>query len=58
MSADVSSLVVGILIIGILFVLVRPNSKGPALIQVVGIGLQNLIAASMGGKQQKFPKGV
>ena len=58
MDRTVGSFLTGILIIGVLFVLVRPNSKGPLLVQTVGTALHNLLAASTGGKQEKFAKGV
>jgi hypothetical protein len=50
------SFLAGIIIIAILFVLVRPNSKGPLLVNTAGIGLYNLIAASTGGTQKAYPK--
>ena len=58
MSRNVGSFLTGIIIIAALFVLVRPKSKGPLLVDTVGIGLHNLIAAATGGKQTPYPKGA
>jgi hypothetical protein len=44
-----ASLVTGVVIIAILFVLVRPGSKGPALVTNVSKGLSNLIKSATGG---------
>jgi len=44
-----SSLVTGIIIIAVLFVLVRPGSKGPSLVTSVSNGLKGLIGAATGG---------
>jgi hypothetical protein len=43
------SFLTGIIIISILFVLVRPNSKGPQLVTAVSGGLQGLIGKATGG---------
>lgn len=49
MSKDVSSFLTGVIIIAVLFVLVRPNSQGPALVSGVATGLAGLISAATGG---------
>lgn len=41
------SFIGGVLVIAILVVLVRPNSKGPAIISGVGHALAGLVAASV-----------
>jgi hypothetical protein len=43
------SFLTGIIIIAVLFVLVRPNSKGPQLVKTVSGGLQGLIGKATGG---------
>ena len=49
MSGIAQSFLTGIIIIAILFVLVRPGSKGPTLINSVSSGLQGLIGKATGG---------
>lgn len=49
MSRDVASFITGVIIIAILFVLVRPNSKGPDLIKAVGGAFTGLLGAATGG---------
>ncbi len=49
MSRDVASFITGVIVIAILFVLVRPNSQGPKLIQSVGTAFTNLLSAATGG---------
>lgn len=49
MKGTASSFLTGIIIIAILFVLVRPGSKGPTLIKSVSGGLQGLIGKATGG---------
>jgi len=44
-----SSFLTGIIIIAVLFVLVRPGSKGPTLVTAVSGGLQGLIGKATGG---------
>jgi hypothetical protein len=44
-----SSFLTGIIIIAVLFVLVRPGSKGPTLVRSVSGGLQGLIGKATGG---------
>jgi hypothetical protein len=44
-----SSFLTGIIIIAILFVLVRPGSKGPTLVTSVSTGLRGLLIAATGG---------
>lgn len=39
----------GIIIIAGIFVMVRPNSQGPTLVNNVGSGLTNLLNAATGG---------
>jgi hypothetical protein len=43
------SFLTGIIIIAILFVLVRPGSKGPTLVTSVSQGLQGLLGKATGG---------
>jgi hypothetical protein len=49
MSRDVGSFLTGIIIIAALFVLVRPNSQGPALVKGVSGALTGLVTAATGG---------
>lgn len=49
MSRTAGSFLAGIIIIAILFVLVRPGSKGPSLVKAVSGGLQGLIGKATGG---------
>jgi hypothetical protein len=44
-----ASLVTGIVIIAILFVLVRPGSKGPSLVTAVASGLKGVVGKATGG---------
>jgi hypothetical protein len=48
-SGIAQSFLTGIIIIAILFVLVRPGSKGPTLVNAVSGGLQGLIGKATGG---------
>jgi hypothetical protein len=43
------SFLTGIIIIAVLFVLVRPGSKGPGLVTSVSKGLQGLLGKATGG---------
>ena len=49
MKGMASSFLTGIIIIAILFVLVRPGSKGPTLVTSVSTGLQGLLGKATGG---------
>ena len=49
MKGIAGSLVAGIIVIAVLFVLVRPGSKGPTLVTSVSTGLSNLVKAATGG---------
>ena len=49
MSQDVGSFLTGIIILGALFVLVRPGSQGPALVKGVSGALTGLVTAATGG---------
>ena len=49
MKGLAGSFLTGIIIIAVLFVLVRPGSKGPALVTHVSNGLANLVKAATGG---------
>ena len=49
MKGIAASLVTGIVIIAVLFVLVRPGSKGPTLVTSVATGLKGLIGTATGG---------
>jgi hypothetical protein len=44
-----ASLVTGVIIVAILFVLVRPGSQGPGLVTGVSTGLKGLLTAATGG---------
>jgi hypothetical protein len=44
-----SSFLTGIIIIAVLFVLVRPGSKGPTLVTSVSSGLKGLVGKATGG---------
>jgi hypothetical protein len=44
-----SSFLAGIIILAIIFVMVRPGSKGPSLVKAVSSGLQGLIGKATGG---------
>jgi len=48
-SRDAGSFLTGIIIIAVLFVLVRPGSKGPDLVTGVSSGLAGLVNAATGG---------
>jgi hypothetical protein len=39
----------GIIILAVIFVLVRPGSKGPSLVTNIADGLSNLVNAGTGG---------
>jgi hypothetical protein len=43
------SFITGIIIIAILFVMVRPKSKGPTLITSVSKGIQGILGKATGG---------
>ncbi len=49
MKGIAASLVTGIVIIAILFVLVRPGSKGPGLVTSVSSGLKGVLGKATGG---------
>jgi len=49
MRGIASSFLTGIIIIAVLFVMVRPGSKGPTLVRAVSSGLQGLIGKATGG---------
>jgi hypothetical protein len=49
MRGIASSFLTGIIIISVLFVMVRPGSKGPTLVRAVSSGLQGLIGKATGG---------
>jgi hypothetical protein len=49
MSREIGSFLTGIIIIAVLFVLVRPNSQGPALVNNVSSALTGLVGAATGG---------
>lgn len=51
MTKDIGAFLVGVTYLAILFVLVRPGSKGPALVKQVSDGLSGLITAGTGGGQ-------
>jgi len=49
MTRELGSFLTGIIILAVLFVLVRPNSQGPALVKNVSGALTGLIQAATGG---------
>lgn len=49
MKGIAGSLATAVGIVMILFVLVRPGSKGPALVTNVATGIKNIIGAATGG---------
>ncbi len=49
MKGIAASLVTGIVIIAILFVLVRPGSQGPGLVTSVSSGLKGVLGNATGG---------
>ena len=49
MKGVAGSFLAGIIVIAILFVLVRPGSKGPKLVKAVPGGLQGLVGKATGG---------
>lgn len=49
MKGIAASLVTGIVIIAILFVLVRPGSQGPGLVTSVSSGLKGVLGKATGG---------
>lgn len=49
MRGIAASFVTGIVIIAILFVLVRPGSKGPHLVTAVSKGVQGILGKATGG---------
>jgi len=49
MAKDFGTFLIAIVYLAILFVLVRPGSKGPTLVQNVSQGLTSLINAGTGG---------
>lgn len=49
MRGVAASFLTGIIIIAVLFVLVRPGSQGPGLVNAVSGGLQGLIGKATGG---------
>lgn len=49
MKGIASSFITGIIIIAILFVLVRPGSKGPSLVTSVSSGLKGILGKATGG---------
>ena len=49
MKGIAASFVTGIIIIAILFVLVRPGSKGPTLVTSVSRGVQGILGKATGG---------
>lgn len=49
MRGIAASFVTGIIIIAVLFVLVRPGSKGPTLVTSVSKGVQGILGKATGG---------
>lgn len=49
MSRDIGAFLAGVIVIAVLFVLVRPNSQGPKLVQTVGSAMSGLLQSATGG---------
>lgn len=49
MKGIAASFVTGIVVIAILFVLVRPGSKGPSLVTAVSSGVKGILGKATGG---------
>lgn len=49
MKGAAGSFLAGIIIVAIIFVLVRPGSKGPRLVSAVSGGLSGLLGKATGG---------
>lgn len=49
MKGIAASFLTGVIIVAVLFVLVRPGSRGPTLVRTVSGGLQGLIGKATGG---------
>jgi len=49
MAKDFGAFLIAVVYLAMLFVLVRPNSKGPTLVQNVAQGLASIINAGTGG---------
>lgn len=49
MRGIAQSFITGIIILAILFVMVRPQSKGPGLVTAVSRGIQGILGKATGG---------
>lgn len=49
LAGSFGSFLTGIIILSVIFVLVRPKSQGPTLVNNVANGLTNLVKAGTGG---------
>jgi len=49
MTKEIGDFLAGILVVAGLFVLVRPGSQGPSLVQSITSGTQGLVSAATGG---------
>lgn len=49
MSGVAGQFLAGIIVLAVIFVLVRPGSKGPTLVTAVADGLSNLVNSGTGG---------
>jgi len=49
LAGSLGTFLVGVVILAGIFVMVRPNSKGPALVNSVATALVNLVNAGTGG---------
>ena len=49
MKGIAASFITGIIIIAVLFVMVRPGSKGPALVTSVSSGVKGILGKATGG---------
>jgi len=46
---DVGTFLVGIVVLAVLFVLVRPGSQGPSFVSAITGGISNVIQSATGG---------
>lgn len=44
-----ATFIAGVIIVAILFVMVRPGSKGPTLVTSVGNGMKGILSTATGG---------
>lgn len=49
MREDAGTFLVGIVVLAVLFVLVRPGSQGPSFVNSIADGISNVIKSATGG---------